>query len=125
MTLAKGLSSGYMPIAAAVISDKVAEMTLQQGGAFQHGFTTSGHPVACAVALKNLDIIVQEGLVERAAKMGAVLHSKLNTAIGDHPLVGEVRGMGLLAGIELVRDRKSRSHYPLELGLCSHVANAA
>lgn len=125
MTLAKGLSSSYQPIAAAVISDHVADVVLETGTPFQHGFTTSGHPVACAVALKNLQLIEDEGLVDRAGHMGAYLHETLKSAIGDHPLVGEIRGVGLLAGIELVRDKARRSHYPLEMGLCGHVANAA
>lgn len=125
MTLAKGLSSAYQPIAAAVVSSQVADVVLDAGGAFQHGFTTSGHPVACAVALRNLELIEEEGLVQRAADMGAILHGALKSAIGDHPLVGEIRGEGLIAGIELVRDRESRSHYPPEMGLCAHIANAA
>lgn len=124
MTCAKGLSSAYQPIAAAVASGKVAETALEGGGIFQHGFTTSGHPVACAVALANLDIIAREGLVKQAAERGAYLRKRL-APLADHPLVGEIRSFGLVAGIELVKDKTSRSHYPAETGVCGAVANAA
>ena len=124
MTLAKGLSSGYQPIAAAVVSSDVADIALDAGGIFQHGFTTSGHPVACAVALRNLELIEEDNLVQRAKDMGAYMHRALETAIGAHSLVGEIRGEGLIAGIELVRNRESRQQYPPEMGLCAHIANA-
>jgi len=124
MTLAKGLSSGYQPIAAAVASDAVAEAALEQGEAFQHGFTTSGHPVACAVALENLALLERENLVARAAKQGAYLAKRL-APLADHPLVGEVRTKGLMAGLELAKDKATREQYPIEQGVCAQVANAA
>jgi putrescine aminotransferase len=77
-------------------------------GEFYHGFTYSGHPVACAVALANLDIIERECLVDRAETMGTQLRSKLQAALGDHPMVGEIRGVGLIGAIELVADRRTR-----------------
>jgi len=124
MTCAKGLSSAYQPIAAAVASREVAETVLESGGIFQHGFTTSGHPVACAVALANLDIIAREGLVAQAAARGDYLSRRLAPLL-EHPLVGEIRTMGLIGGIELVKDKAARSHYPAEAGVCGAVANAA
>ena len=106
MTVAKGLASGYMPIAAVLVGNRVARTLLEKGGEFCHGFTTSGHPVACAVALENLRIIQREGLVTHAREMGGYLAERLAT-LQDHPLVGEVRSLGLLAAIELVADRKT------------------
>jgi len=106
MTLAKGLSSGYLPISAVMVGDRVARTLIDEGGEFFHGFTYSGHPVACAVALENLRIIQDEGLVERVRDdIGPYFQAKLHE-LSDHPLVGEVRGVGLIAGIELVRDKK-------------------
>lgn len=105
MTLAKGLSSGYAPIAAVMIGDRVAETLVEQGGEFYHGFTYSGHPTACAVALANLAIIEREELVERTASdTGPYLQQGLRS-LADHPLVGEVRGVGMIGAVELVRDK--------------------
>ena len=114
MSAAKGLTSGYVPMSACLISDRVWE-TLREGsshyGPFAHGYTYSGHPVAAAAALANLDIIEGEGLVENAAKVGAYLQKSLRESFADHPLVGEVRGVGLMAGIELVEDKESKEPF--------------
>ena len=121
MTLAKGLSSGYAPISAVVMHDKVSEVIEAGDTIFQHGFTTSAHPVMAAVALRNLDIIEEEGLVDRIkSDLGPYFNTKLQI-LTDSPLVGEVRCKGLIAGIELVRDKTTREQYPLELAICEHV----
>ncbi len=105
MTLAKGLSSGYAPISAVMVGDRVAATLIDDGGEFYHGFTYSGHPVACAVALENLRILEQEALVERVRNdVGPYLQEGLRS-LSDHPLVGEVRGVGLIGAVELVRDK--------------------
>ncbi|HEY9568264.1 MAG TPA: aspartate aminotransferase family protein [Thalassobaculum sp.] len=105
MTLAKGLSSGYLPISAVMVGERVARTLIDEGGEFFHGFTYSGHPVACAVALENLRIMQQERLVERVRDdIGPYFQSRLRE-LADHPLVGEVRGVGLIAAVELVRDK--------------------
>jgi putrescine aminotransferase len=105
MTLAKGLSSGYIPISAVMVGTRVADTLIEEGGEFFHGFTYSGHPVAARVALENIKIIEEEGLVERAGNdIGPYFQAALRT-LEDHPLVGEVRGVGLIAAIELVRDK--------------------
>ncbi len=105
MTLAKGMSSGYIPISAVMVGARVAEVMIEEGGEFFHGFTYSGHPVAARVALENIAIIEEEGLVERVGTdIGPYFQLALRT-LEDHPLVGEVRGIGLIAGIELVRDK--------------------
>jgi putrescine aminotransferase len=98
---AKGLSSGYMPVGAVIVADGVREaLWSAQAGAFRHGYTYSGHPAGCAVALANIEIIENEGLVEHTAQMEPVLRAELG-ALASHPLVAEVRVAGLLCGVEL------------------------
>ncbi|MEP1384854.1 MAG: aminotransferase [Paraglaciecola sp.] len=113
MTFAKQLSSAYYPISASVIPgfmyDAMIEQT-QANGVFGHGYTYSGHPVACAAALKTLEIFERDNLFEKAAGAGRYLHHKLST-LETHPLVGEVRGEGLLAAIELVANKRKESHF--------------
>jgi putrescine aminotransferase len=105
MTMAKGLTSGYFPMSAVMVGDRVANRFIASGGEFYHGFTYSGHPVAAAVAMANLDVIEGEGLVERVRDdTGPYLAAAIAT-LGDHPLVGEVRSFGLLAAIELVKSK--------------------
>ncbi|RMF75362.1 MAG: aminotransferase class III-fold pyridoxal phosphate-dependent enzyme [Alphaproteobacteria bacterium] len=124
ITLAKGLSSGYQPIGATLVSDEIASVALESGdGAFQHGFTTSAHPVAAAVALENLRILEREDLIARVNALGARLADRLSR-LKDNPLVGEIRHDGLIFGIEIVRDKATRSHFPLEQAVCGQVANA-
>ncbi len=125
VTLAKGLSSAYQPIGATLVRDELAEAVLDcSGTAFQHGFTTSAHPVACAVAAENLAIIEREGLIDRAARAGETLAAAL-APHADHPLIGEIRRLGLIIGIEVVRDREKRLHHPLDAGVCARIANEA
>ncbi|MBO6637255.1 MAG: aspartate aminotransferase family protein [Roseitalea sp.] len=115
ITTAKGLTSGYQPLSALLVGDRIAKTLVDQGGEFYHGYTYSGHPVACAVALKNLDIIEREGLIDRVREdTGPYLGEALKAGLGDHPLVGEVRTFGLLAGIEIVKDRDSRARFEPE-----------
>ena len=115
MTMAKGLSSGYLPISALMVHDRVARAIIDKGGEFVHGFTYSGHPVACAVALENLRILRDEKIVERAgADTGPYLQARLRE-LADHPLVGEVRGVGMIAGIELVKDKGKRQSFDPDL----------
>jgi len=113
ITLAKGLSSAYMPISAAVVSGELYAAMVQPSaevGVFGHGYTYSGHPVACAVASKVLDIYARENLFEHAARVGAYFQQSLQ-GFADHPLVGEVRGMGLIAALELVANRDTRQAF--------------
>ena len=113
MTMAKGLSSGYQPISAISLGERVAATLLYANEELVHGFTYSGHPVASAVALKNLEVIARDGLVPRVkTKIGPYLQRRLRERFADHPLVGEVRGEGLLAAIELVQDKKNRAFFP-------------
>jgi putrescine aminotransferase len=111
MTTAKALTSGYLPLSALLVHDRVADVLINDVGEFYHGFTYSGHPVACAVALANLDILQRENLVDRAAAMGEILREKLHAALDDHPMVGEVRGVGLIGAIELTADKRTRKFF--------------
>ncbi len=107
MPMAKGLTSGYIPLSGVMTTDDVVD-TLGSGGDFQHGFTYSGHPVACAVALANIDIIKRENLVEQVhSDTGPYLSTKL-AELNDHPLVGEVRSVGLIGAIELAKNKETR-----------------
>jgi len=111
MTLAKGLSSGYLPIGGVMVADRVADVLIDRGGEFAHGYTYSGHPVACAVASVNLTLLQQEKLVERTRdEMGPYLAAKWRQ-LAEHPLVGEARSIGLIGALELVRDKATRSFF--------------
>ena len=105
MTLAKGLTSGYVPMSAVMVGDRVFNSLKEKGGEFYHGFTYSGHPVAAAVALANLDIIESEGLIDTVRNDTGPYLAKALAPFADHIMVGEVRTFGLLACIELVDDK--------------------
>ena len=110
MVLSKQITSSYQPLSAVLFSDEIYQSVADETakiGTFGHGFTASGHPVATAVALENLKIIEERKLVENARAMGALLHELLQQC-ADDPLVGEIRGFGLIAGVELVADRGSK-----------------
>ncbi|MNI43932.1 Taurine--pyruvate aminotransferase [compost metagenome] len=110
MTIAKGLTSGYIPMGGLIVRDEVVDV-LNEGGDFNHGFTYSGHPVAAAVALENIRILREEKIVERVQTETAPYLQKRLRELNDHPLVGEVRGVGLLGAIELVQDKATRKRY--------------
>ena len=105
ITLAKGLSSGYQPISALMISDPIADKLRDAEGGLAHGFTYSGHPVAAAVALENLKILQREKLVERVAQDIGPYFQRALSRLAGHPLVGEVRSLGLLGAVELIQDK--------------------
>jgi adenosylmethionine-8-amino-7-oxononanoate aminotransferase len=113
ITVAKGLTSGYAPLGAMLVSDKVAEPFLGTGDSFLHGFTFAGHPVSCAAALANLDIIEREGINEHVRANEDGFREALD-ALTDLPIVGEVRGAGYFYGIELVRDAATRESFSPE-----------
>ncbi|MFM9859117.1 aspartate aminotransferase family protein [Pseudoxanthobacter sp. M-2] len=110
MTMAKGITSGYLPLSAVAVSDRVADVLYAKGGDLSHGYTYSGHPTACAVALANIAIIEREGLVERVRDdIGPYFQTRLRDAVADHPLVGNIRGIGLVAGLAIVEDKATRT----------------
>ncbi len=111
MTIAKGVSSGYIPLGGVVVSDEIHEdLTKNSKGTLFHGFTYSGHPVACAVALENIRIIERENLVENARLMGAELMKEFDR-LEEVPLVGDGRTLGLLAAIEIYKDRETKERF--------------
>ena len=110
MTIAKGLTSGYIPMGGLIVRDEVVAV-LNEGGDFNHGFTYSGHPVAAAVALENIRILREEKIVEKVHAETAPYLQKRLRELNDHPLVGEVRGVGMLGAIELVQDKATRKRY--------------
>ncbi|MBD8559305.1 MULTISPECIES: aspartate aminotransferase family protein [unclassified Pseudomonas] len=110
MTIAKGLTSGYVPMGGLIVRDEVVAV-LNEGGDFNHGFTYSGHPVAAAVALENIRILRDEKIVNRVHEETAPYLQKRLRELGDHPLVGEVRGVGMLGAIELVQDKATRKRH--------------
>jgi putrescine aminotransferase len=110
MTFAKNVTSGYLPLGGVMVSDAVSDV-LAAGGAFWHGFTTSGHPVCCAAGVANLKIIINEKLVDRVRDdIGPYLKQRW-MGLADHPLVGETRMVGLLGGLELTPDRAARAQF--------------
>lgn len=105
MPMAKGMTSGYIPLSAVMVHDRVAEVLIDKGGEFFHGFTYSGHPVACAVALENIRILNDEGIVHAVGTDTGPYFEKSLKALADHPLVGDVRAVGLVGAVELVEDK--------------------
>jgi putrescine aminotransferase len=112
ITTAKALTSGYQPLSALLVGDRVASTLVEKGGEFNHGYTYSGHPVCCAVGLKNLEIIESESLVERVRNdTGPYLAKEFTRRLNDHPLVGQTRSIGLMGAIEIVRDKGERTRF--------------
>jgi putrescine aminotransferase len=120
LIFAKGVTSGYLPLSGVIISREILTTLKQQKGAFAHGFTYSGHPVACAVALENLRLIEEERLVDRVAEAGRRLLPQL-LKLKRHPIVGDVRGIGLLAGVEFVRDQELKAPFDPSIGVARRV----
>ena len=114
MTTAKGLTSAYAPLSAVIVGEKVwnvIDQGSQTDGPMGHGWTYSGHPICAAAALANLDILEKEKLTENAENVGGYLNRRLGEALAQHPLVGEVRGDGMLAAVEFMADRDARTPF--------------
>ena len=105
ITMAKGISSGYIPLSGIMVGKRVSDILIDEGGEFYHGYTYSGHPVACAVAIENLKIIREENLIENSKNTSVYLNEKMKE-IADHPLVGEVRMKSYIGCVELVKDKE-------------------
>lgn len=124
LTVAKGMSSGYTPMGAAIASDKVFETIMIKGsGKFVHGHTYAGNPLSCGIALKVMEILEEGGIVENAAEQGDYLMEKLQNLF-DCPMVGDIRGKGLMIGIEFVADQETKKPYPTKTGLKTKVMEA-
>ena len=119
MTIAKGLSSGYQPIGGSILSDEVASVI--SGTEFNHGYTYSGHPVACAVALENLRILDEEGIVDRVASDTGPYLKKRFESLTDHPLVGEAKIVGMMGSLALTPDKASRAAFASDAGTVGYI----
>ncbi len=119
MTFAKGVTSGYIPLGGVMVGERIARVMIDQGGEFTHGYTYSGHPTACAVALANIRLIQREGLVERVREQTGPHLAKHFEALADHPLVGEVQTCGLMGAVQLVKDKATGQTFDssLEVGM--------
>ncbi len=128
ITVAKGLTSAYFPLSACMVSERVWDVLVEGGsryGAFGHGYTYSAHPIGAAVALANLDIIENDGLVAVAAQRGERLHQRLQEAFAGHPLVGEIRGHGLIGALEFVAEKTPPKAFDPALKVAPRIVKAA
>ena len=124
LTVAKGLTSGYVPLSACIVSEKVWRVlsdAAAEAGVFGHGYTYSSHPLAAAVAMTNLDLLEDEGLVAQAATRGEFLHRRLREEFANHPIVGEVRGQALIAALEFVQERSPAKAFDPSLKAAARV----
>ena len=120
ITSAKGITSGYIPLGAVLISDRLMKSISKDSSLFFHGFTYSGHPVSCAAALKNIEIIKRDKILDHVKNIAPYFHQKLKT-LYEIPIVGDVRGMGLMAGIECVIDKDSKNPLILDQAIASRI----
>jgi 4-aminobutyrate--pyruvate transaminase len=117
--MAKAVTSAYVPLGAVTVSEPVYQGLLEESGkqgVFAHGFTYSGHPLACAVALKTIEIYERIKIVEHVQRVAPIFQLRLN-ALVDHPLVGEARGVGLIGALELFKDKRTKQPFDSKLGL--------
>ena len=128
LTFAKGVTNGYLPLGGVMVGDRVADVLLSHSGEFAHGMTCSGHPVACAAAIATVNLLRGSDIIERAATRTAPYFAGRLRTLADHPVVGEVRSLGMLGAVELVRDKHSRERLAPDAAgavYCRDRANAA
>ena len=114
ISFAKGVTSGYLPLGGVLVNNRVANAIIDKGGEFAHGFTYSGHPAACAVALKNIEIIEEEKILDEVKSKTAPYLKEEWLKLADHPLVGEARIKGLMGAIELCANKETRERFSSE-----------
>ena len=118
MTVAKGITSGYIPMGGAITRKPISDAFIgSERAAFRHVITFGGHPVAAAASLKNIEIMETEGMVENSATMGRYLLDGLEELKQKHAIIGDVRGLGLFCGMEMVKDRQTKEYFPAEAEL--------
>jgi putrescine---pyruvate transaminase len=117
ITFAKAVTSGYVPLGGVMVGNRVAQVLIEQGGEFNHGYTYSGHPVACAVALANLEILEKDQLVEKVRTDLGAYFGQRYAEFNDHPLVGEAQSCGFVGGMVLVKDKKTKARFRDEDGV--------
>ena len=116
MPFAKGVTSGYLPLGGVLVGDRVADVMIDKGGEFFHGYTYSGHPAACAVAIANIQLLREQGLIDRVKNdIGPYLQERW-AGLGEHPLVGETRMVGLMGALELVANKETLERFPEKRG---------
>ena len=125
ITFAKAVTNGYMPLGGCLVSDKVADVLLGHGGEFAHGLTYSGHPASCAAGLATMDVLEHTDIIRQSATVLAPYFEAALQTLSDHPIVGQVRAKGLLAAIELVKDKSSRERLALESGAAVYCRDRA
>ncbi len=117
MPIAKGLSSGYLPIGGVMVADRIMDVLIKQGGEFNHGYTYSGHPVCAAVAIANIKLMQRENIVQTVRESTGPYLQQRFRELGAHPLVGEVRGVGMLGALELVKDKENYIRFDKDQGV--------
>ena len=125
ITSAKGMTGCYTPMAVVVVDKKIGDVFSQKGAAFIHGFTMEGNPVSASACLKVLDIMEKEKLIERCARMGEYFFKKGREKLGGHPTVGDIRGKGLIMGIEVVKNKETREPFDPSLKVSYQLQNLA
>jgi putrescine---pyruvate transaminase len=121
IAMAKGLSSGYLPISAVGVSSKIVDVLIEKGGDFVHGYTYSGHPACAAVALANIDILENEGLIERTRTVTGPYLAKALKRLDAHPLVGEARSLGLIGAVEIVAQKGTNKRFTGKEGIAGPI----
>ena len=125
LTIAKGLTSGYIPMGGLVLSKRIADALVQEGGVFAHGLTYAGHPVAAAVAIANLTALRDEKIVETVkTDTGPYLQKLLRDTFADHPLIGDVQGTGMVAALQFAEDKATRKRFANENDIAWHCRTA-
>jgi putrescine---pyruvate transaminase len=117
ITFAKGVTSGYIPLGGVLVGERLAHVLLEKGGEFNHGYTYSGHPVACAVAIANIKALQKDGVVERVRNETAPYLAQEFEKLNDHPLVGDARSLGMVAGLVLYKNKASKTHFAQDVGV--------
>lgn len=125
VTIAKGLGGGFQPIGAVLLSRKIFEAFRDGSGLFQHGHTYIGHPIAAAAANKVFEIVTRDGMMDHALEMGERLQTGLDSALGQSPYVGDIRGRGLFRGIEIVADKSNKTPFDPKLKIHAKIKKAA
>ncbi len=117
ITFAKGVTSGYLPLGGVLVGDRIAQVLIDKGGDFNHGFTYSGHPTCCAVAIANVRALRDEGIVERIANDTAPYLAQRFAELNAHPLVDDAQALGMVAGLVLYKNKAAKTHFDAELGV--------
>ena len=126
ITFDKGVSGGYSPLGGMIVADKIIDVLVEKhGGKFHHGHTYVHNPLSAAVGVAVLDIVKEKGLVQRSKEMGSYLLAKLEGLYEKHPTMGEIRGKGLMVGVEFVKDRATKEPFPSEVGFGDRLMETA